>query len=196
MKKFLLLLALVLAPVSAWGQTTTTMYRVNNIAALKAIPTSRPPVVIVMDLATGGEFAWGTTPCAAADDLYQVTPTAGPTGCWTRIKSLVEAVSAVSITDNILTINLSGNATVYTTTSNANITTFTISNAPAGATAFTLVLTANGSTYTQAWGASVKWPSAAAPVLSTTNGVYDVISFVTFNGGTTWSGFVGGQAFQ
>ena len=97
MKKFLLLLALVLAPVSAWGQTTTTMYRVDTIAALKAIPTSRPPVVIVMDIATGGEFAWGTTPCSAADDVYQVTPTAGPTGCWTRLAN----TQAIGLAPNI-----------------------------------------------------------------------------------------------
>lgn len=85
MKKLLSLLFLLIAPISAWGQTTTTIYRVDTIAALKAIPTSRPPIMIVTDATTGGEFKWGTTPCSAADDVYQVTPTSGPTGCWTRM---------------------------------------------------------------------------------------------------------------
>ena len=97
MKKLLAFLFLLLAPLAAQGQTTTTLYRVDTIAALKAIPTSRPPVVIVMDIATGGEFAWGTTPCSAADDVYQVTPTAGPTGCWTRLAN----TQAIGLAPNI-----------------------------------------------------------------------------------------------
>ena len=97
MKKLLAFLFFLLAPLAAQGQTTTTMYRVDTIAALKAVPTSRPPVVIVMDIATGGEFAWGTTPCSAADDVYQVTPTAGPTGCWTRLAN----TQAIGLAPNI-----------------------------------------------------------------------------------------------
>ena len=80
--------------------------------------------------------------------------------------------------------------------SNANITTFTISNATASkAQSFTMFLTANGTGYTQAWGASVKWPGGTAPTLTTTNTKTDIITFVTNNGGTTWYGFVGGQNF-
>lgn len=109
MKKLLsLFVFLIVAPfVGAGAQTTTTMYRVDTIAALKAIPTSRPPIVIVMDAATGGPFEWGTSPCSAADDVYQVTPTAGPAGCWTRLAN-INSVGKSAIAYGVLTTNSTG----------------------------------------------------------------------------------------
>lgn len=86
MKKIALLFLLLLAPLGAHAQTTD-LYRVATIATLKALNPLRPPIAVVMDTATGGEFKWGTSACSAADDVYQVTPTAGPTGCWTRISN-------------------------------------------------------------------------------------------------------------
>jgi hypothetical protein len=101
----------------------------------------------------------------------------------------------VAITAGVLTINLD-EGTVFTCTSNANITTFTISNAISGrAHAFVLILTGNGNTYNQTWGASVKWPSGAAPLISTISGAIDAITFTSHNGGTTWLAFGGGQNF-
>jgi hypothetical protein len=209
MKKHLFLLLALTAPSLAYSQTQTQYYTVPSIAALKAMTTSRPQVVQVND-ATPGVFNLTSGACSAADDIYQVQPTSGTTVCYTRLatsyfvgnsptftgtvtsgattvlKSIVETVSAVSITANVLTIDLSSGATVYTTSSNANITTFTISNAPAGATAFTLVMTGNGTTYTQTWGAPVLWPNGVPPSLTTTTGQRDVITFITTNGGTDW----------
>jgi hypothetical protein len=203
MKKIFAFLFFLLLPVAAGAQTVVTLSRVDTIAALKAMTTSRPQVVLVND-ANPGIFNLSSGACAAADDIYQVQPTGGTTVCYTRmaseysvgdspsftgtitLQSIVETVSAVSITDNVLTINLSSGATVYTTSSNANITTFTISNVPAGATAFTLVMTGNGTTYTQTWGATVMWPNGVPPSLTTTMGQRDVITFITTNGGTDW----------
>jgi hypothetical protein len=109
--------------------------------------------------------------------------------------NFIETYSAPTITSGVLTINLSG-ATVFNVSNNANITTFTISNATAGkAQSFTLFLTANGTGYTQAWGSSVKWAGGTAPTITATSGKTDVLTFVTNNGGTTWYGFVGGQNF-
>ena len=70
-------------------------------------------------------------------------------------------------------------------------TTFTFSNPPASGKAgsFTLVLT-NAGAQTVNWPASVDWPGGVAPTL-TAAGV-DVLTFFTFDGGTTWYGFAGG----
>lgn len=106
--------------------------------------------------------------------------------------------ATAAISSNVLTIDLSASgASVFNVTNNANITTFTISNPIASeSTTFTLFITANGSGFTQAWGASVKWAGGAAPTLSTTNGSVNVITFTTNDGGTTWFGTVGGLSFS
>jgi Major tropism determinant N-terminal domain len=74
----------------------------------------------------------------------------------------------------------------YFTKTISTTTAFTFTNAPPSSRvySFILELTAAGS-YTITWPASVKWPSAVAPVLST--GV-DILAFVTDDGGTTWRG--------
>jgi len=81
-------------------------------------------------------------------------------------------------------------------TLNADVTSFTISNLTAGkVNSFTIVTIPNGSVYTITWsfGTSVKWPSGTAPTLTTTNGNYDVFSFIY--DGARWYGFIGGQNF-
>lgn len=82
-----------------------------------------------------------------------------------------------------------------TLTANA---TFTFSNPPATGTAgsFTLILTQDGTgSRTATWPSSVDWSSGAAPTLTTTatTGV-DILTFLTIDAGTTWFGFVAGQA--
>jgi hypothetical protein len=80
------LIAFVLATavgIPASAQTASTYYTAPSIAALKAL-TARPAVVEVVD-ANPGIFNWSTSPCSAADDIFQVTPTSGPTGCYTRM---------------------------------------------------------------------------------------------------------------
>lgn len=73
----------------------------------------------------------------------------------------------------------------YFTKTLTTTATFTFSNPPSSrAYSFILELTAGGS-YTVTWPATVKWPGAVSPILST--GV-DVLAFVTKDGGTTWRG--------
>lgn len=71
--------------------------------------------------------------------------------------------------------------------------TFTFSN-PASSgrvTSFTLeLLGADGATLT--WPAAVDWANGTEPTWG--SGV-DIVSFITRDGGTTWLGFLGGQAF-
>jgi hypothetical protein len=110
-------------------------------------------------------------------------------------QAIIETYAAPSISAGTLTIDLS-TATIFNVSVNANITTFTISNAASSkAQAFTLFLKGNGTGYTQTWGTSVKWAGGTAPTLTTTLNKTDVITFVTNDGGTTWFAFVGGQNF-
>lgn len=46
------------------------------------------------------------------------------------------------------------------------------------------------------WPASVKWAGGSAPTLSTDARAFDVFSFLTTDGGSTWLGFEGGLAFS
>ena len=84
-----------------------------------------------------------------------------------------------------------GNVFALSTTGN---TTFTFSNPPASGTGygFILKLTAGG-THTVSWPASVDWAAATAPD-APASGETDVLGFLTYDGGTTWYGFLAGDA--
>jgi hypothetical protein len=83
------------------------------------------------------------------------------------------------------------------TLSNTTTGTMTFSNPPASGRAgsFTLAVTGNGSSHPITWPGSVLWAGNAAPTLTTTNNKVDFLTFITYDGGTTWYGFVGGQNF-
>ena len=107
-----------------------------------------------------------------------------------------ETFAAVTSTSNATTIDCeAGNSFSHTLTEN---TTFTFSNPPASGTSFAFTLKivqdASASGYTVTWPASVDWPSATAPTLTATASAVDVFVFYTHDGGTTFYGFVAGQA--
>ena len=83
--------------------------------------------------------------------------------------------------------------TVFTLSTSGN-TTFTFSNPAASGTAsaFTLRLTAGG-THTITWPASVDWAGGSAPD-APASGETDVLVFLTTDGGTTYYGFLSGDA--
>lgn len=83
------------------------------------------------------------------------------------------------------------------TYSNTTTPTFSFTNPPASGKAgsFTLAITANGTAHAPTWPASVKWASGGAPTVTTTNTKTDFFTFITYDGGTTWFGFVAGQNF-
>jgi len=88
----------------------------------------------------------------------------------------------------------SGNVFDLTLTADCTIT---LSNPPASGTSgsFTLILRQDGTgSRTVTWPASVDWASATAPTLTTDASAVDVLTFMTVDGGTTWLGFVAGQA--
>ena len=84
-----------------------------------------------------------------------------------------------------------GNVFALSTTGN---TTFTFTNPPTSGTGygFILKLTAGG-THTVSWPASVDWAAATAPD-APASGETDVLGFLTYDGGTTWYGFLAGDA--
>lgn len=124
-------------------------------------------------------------------------PNLSTNNTWTGFQSwkgFGETYSAPAISSGTLTIDLT-QGTFFNVASNANITTFTITNAPASqASSFTVVFTGNGTGFTQAWG-SIKWPGAVAPILTSTNAKKDVLAFFTTDGGSTWQGLIVGQNF-
>lgn len=84
---------------------------------------------------------------------------------------------------------------VHDLTLTANCT-LTFDGAATGVvSSFTLILRqdATGSR-TVTWPASVDWPDATAPTLSAAANSVDVLTFMTVDDGTTWLGFVAGQA--
>ena len=112
------------------------------------------------------------------------------------VDSYNETYQSVSSTSNTTTVNCeAGN--VFATTLSEN-TTFVFSNPPASGTAygFSLRITqdASASGYTVTWPASIDWVNATAPTLTSTASAVDQLVFYTNDGGTTWYGFVSGQA--
>jgi len=73
-------------------------------------------------------------------------------------------------------------------------TTFTFSNPPASGTGYGFVfkLTVSG-TRTVTWPSSVDWAGGTAPD-APASGETDVLGFITHDGGTTWYGFLAGDA--
>ena len=111
-----------------------------------------------------------------------------------RFTDYAETYTTPTISAGTLTLNIE-NGNVFRVSRNANITTLTISNPPASGNAgsFTLIFDANGTSYTIAWPAAVKWPAGVAPTITTTAGRSDVFVFYTNNAGTTWYAMTAAQ---
>jgi len=108
--------------------------------------------------------------------------------------ALFDTVGVITSTSNAITCNLATNR-VFSHTFTEN-TTFTFSNPAATGTrcAFEIYLTQHASAKTVAWPASVKWSNGVAPTLTTNSAKY-VVSFVTIDGGTTYIGTLGAEAY-
>ena len=104
----------------------------------------------------------------------------------------LEAVNAIGSSGASKTLGLTGGN--IQTVSNSASCTYTM---PSGLTsgvgiAFTLIVT-NGGAFTATF-TGVKWAAGAAPTLTSGSGKVDIFTFLSIDGGTTWYGFVGGQA--
>ena len=106
-----------------------------------------------------------------------------------------ETYAEVTSSSNATTVNChNGNVFSHVLTEN---TTFTFSNPPASGTAYgfsvEIIQDSGASGYTVTW-PSVNWPAATAPTITATASAKDIFVFYTRDGGTTWYGFVAGQA--
>ena len=112
------------------------------------------------------------------------------------VDSYNESYNAVTSSSNATTVDCeTGNVFSHTLSEN---TTFTFSNPPTSGTAYAfslrVVQDASASGYTLTWPTSVDWAAATAPTLTATADAVDWFVFSTVDGGTTWYGFVSGQA--
>ena len=94
-------------------------------------------------------------------------------------------------------------AQVFTLTTTGNISTIAVTNTPSKTNTsigFTIIITQGGG-HTIAFSplswspGTLRWAGGVAPTFTATAGKTDIFSFVTYDNGTNWYGFVGGQNF-
>lgn len=111
-----------------------------------------------------------------------------------RNKQYAEVVVALSGTTPSIDLTA---ANLFTHTLTGN-TTYTFTGAESGTydgNTFTLLITQDGATqHTLAWPASVEWDGGSAPSTPALGEELEV-TFITYDGGTTWKGRVGGRGF-
>ena len=108
---------------------------------------------------------------------------------------IAEDSVTISSSSNAATINLrEGTSFLHDLTENV---TYTFSNpaASGNSSIFTLKIIQGSSARVITWPSSVDWVAATAPTLTATDNGVDIFVFQTIDGGTTYYGFVAGQAF-
>lgn len=84
------------------------------------------------------------------------------------------------------------NGAMQTLTLTGNTTITAINNPPANGGTLSLLITQDGSGgHTLAFPASVKWTGGTDPTITATASAIDLVSLITFDGGTTWYGSYG-----
>lgn len=128
---------------------------------------------------------------ARAANSYNVLDNSVITG-----NNYVVTKTAPSISSNTLTLDLNA-ANVFAVALTSAITTMTVSNISASGltSSFQLMFTADGSSRAVTYMSGIVWSGGTTPTLTTTNAKRDWLQFITFDGGTTWFGFVLGQNF-
>lgn len=177
------------------GIVSTSSIIANTVSATTYL--NLPSGTITWTNATSATSALNARQAPAGFDVTGMLTAASGDVSSTRLTDYSEKKSAPTISSSALTLDLN-NSQVFTVALNSNISTLTISNPdPRSNTAqgFTLILTADGTARTITWPASVKWPSATGPTLTSTNNKVDILSFLSPDNGTTWYGFIGGQNF-
>jgi len=114
----------------------------------------------------------------------------------TELRDHSETQTTGTISTNTLAVDYTDGA-VFAVALNANITTFTIANPPASGEhcAVTFVFTADGTIRTITWPTGTVWPAGTAPTMTGTNNKRDIITLMTYDGGTVWFGMIVGQNY-
>lgn len=152
----------------------------------------------------GGKVGIGTT---SPSDLLTVTGSINNksgtlyTGC---VNEQV-VTAAIDGTTGLVTLNM-GVATVFNITLTRSIAKFALSNKPSNSGVYnmTLIITQDitgGRTINWTFdpysgsNVTIKWAQGFVPIMTTTANKTDIYSLLSYDGGSTWFGFVGGQNF-
>ena len=113
--------------------------------------------------------------------------------------SIAETFNQPTIASTVLTLDL-GAATFFKVRLTSNISSFVLRNLPASPRVYSFTLQTEGDTGGPArsitWsfnGVGIRWPDGIIPTITTVQDKIDTYTFVTYNGGAQWFGFVGGQ---
>ena len=181
--------------INVSGTLTSTDYRLDSTSSnIRAgVVTSTTLVVGTAVSTSGSNVGMGTpTPRAKLDVDGAV-----------RFKTSSENVEQLSISAGNVDVDLSLGQSF-----NLNVTSavagFTILNPPNEATAFTIKITQDSTSYSvgintfesnAGTGITVYWPGGVIPIVTQVAGKTDIHSFKTFDGTTSLFGIVGGQNF-
>lgn len=111
-------------------------------------------------------------------------------------KTYTELKSSVNPSGGAITYDLA-NGTHFETalTGDATVTISNVPNPSNGVVAFTVKFTADGTGRTFTWPGSVVWQGGTAIDFTDTNNKRDFVTFISYDAGTTWFAFVGGQNY-
>jgi hypothetical protein len=195
------------APTATAGTNTTqlatTAFVTSAVSAVSSTGVTGPATSVVGNIAT-----FNATTGKVIQDSGKVLPTGAIVGLTDTQTLTNKTLTSPVLTSPVLTspvltgpietkVALAASAislttgTYFTKTITA-ATTFTLTGAAAtgSVSAFVLELT-NGGVAAITWWAGVTWASAIAPTLTTAG--TDVLGFFSYDGGTTWRGFLIGS---
>jgi hypothetical protein len=178
------------------GAITATTYRFDSTSSnIRAgIVTATTLVVGTAVSTSGSQVGFGTASPRAKVDIEGSA----------KFKTYSENVQPLTISGGNVDVDLSV-AQSFTLTVTSAVTQFTLLNPPSGSTAFTIKILQNSTGYSvgiDTFKTSVSvtipvyWPGGGVvPEVTTTPNKTDIYSFMTFDGGASLYGVIGGQNF-
>jgi len=178
------------------GAITATTYRLDSTSSnIRAGIVTATTLVVGTAVSTSGtQVGFGTDSPRAKVDIEGSA----------KFKTYSENVQPLTISSGNVNVDLSI-AQSFTLTVTSAVTQFTLLNPPSGATAFTIKILQNSTGYSVGIDTfktsapvtiPVYWPGGGVvPVVTTTANRTDIYSFMTFDGGASLYGVIGGQNF-
>jgi len=178
------------------GAITATTYRLDSTSSnIRAGIVTATTLVVGTAVSTSGtQVGFGTATPRAKVDIEGSA----------KFKTYSENVQPLTISGGNVDVDLSI-AQSFTLTVTSAVTQFTLLNPPSGATAFTIKILQNSTGYSVGIDTfktsapvtiPVYWPGGGVvPVVTTTANKTDIYSFMTFDGGASLYGVIGGQNF-
>ena len=182
--------------VMVGGAITATSYRLDSSSSnIRAGIITATTLVVGTAVSTSGtQVGFGTATPRAKVDIEGSA----------KFKTYSENVQALSISAGNVDVDLSI-AQSFTLTVTSAVTQFTLLNPPSGSTAFTIKVLQDSTgysvgidTFKTSGGSSIPvyWSGGGiVPLVTTTANKTDIYSFMTFDGGSSLFGVVGGQNF-